>query len=143
MREVQTIINTTPNKVQSPTRNPPRSVEPGTWKPFHANSIIRPHDLSYKFRRAGPPPSSKWPEVGPLPAKARYHDVFYQLDMDPLSQASNPAILAEFMSEMGKIIGRPRTGLTMKSQRRLGKAIRRAKMMGVIPILSAPKPQHR
>lgn len=37
---------------------------------------------------------------------------------------------------MGKIYGRPVTGLTLKSQRKLGKAIRRAKMMGIIPNLS-------
>lgn len=37
---------------------------------------------------------------------------------------------------MGKIKSRAETGLTWKNQRRLGKAIRRAKMMGVIPVLS-------
>jgi small subunit ribosomal protein S18 len=64
--------------------------------------------------------------------------VFYQLGLDPLSECQNPALLAGFLSEMGKIYGREVTGLTTKNQRRLGKAIRRAKMMGVIPILSSP-----
>lgn len=37
---------------------------------------------------------------------------------------------------MGKIKPRSQTKLTWRSQRRLGKAIRRAKMMGIIPVLS-------
>lgn len=39
---------------------------------------------------------------------------------------------------MGKIYGRNITGLTSRSQRRLGKAIRRARMIGIIPQLSRP-----
>jgi small subunit ribosomal protein S18 len=65
-------------------------------------------------------------------------DVFHQLGLNPLLECQNPALLGGFMSEMGKIYGREVTGLTVKNQRRLGKAIRRARMMGVIPILSTP-----
>ena len=50
--------------------------------------------------------------------------------------ALNPYVLNNYVSDMGKIFGRNITNLTMKNQRRLGKAIRRAKMMGVIPVLS-------
>lgn len=78
------------------------------------------------------------PLLGPPSREARYNDVFHQLGIDPLDECQNPTLLAGFMSEMGKIYGRNVTGLTTKSQRRLGKAIRRAKMMGVIPILSRP-----
>ncbi|KAG5648927.1 hypothetical protein DXG03_000276 [Asterophora parasitica] len=74
--------------------------------------------------------------VGPPPVIARYNDVFRQFDIDPVSQAMNPEVLSHYMSEMGKIYGRNVTGLTSRSQRRISKAIRRAKMMGIIPILS-------
>jgi ribosomal protein S18 len=101
--------------------------------------MIRPHDLLYKSRRVTPPPPRRRPQVGPPPAQARYHDVFHQFHLDPLSQVTNPAILSQFLSEMGKIYSRSVTGLTLKTQRRLGKAIRRAKMMGIIPVLSTHK----
>ncbi len=42
---------------------------------------------------------------------------------------------------MGKINTRPVTGLTRKNQRRIGKAIRRARMMGLIPVFSTRKNQ--
>lgn len=44
--------------------------------------------------------------------------------------------MSRFVTTMGKIKGRNETNLTWKNQRRLGKAIRRAKMMGIIPVLS-------
>lgn len=37
---------------------------------------------------------------------------------------------------MGKILPRNVTGLTRKSQRYVGKAIRRARAMGILPVLS-------
>jgi hypothetical protein len=48
--------------------------------------------------------------------------------------------MAGFVTEMGKIKGRADTKLTRKSQRRLGQAIRRAKMMGLTPMLSRTLP---
>jgi small subunit ribosomal protein S18 len=44
--------------------------------------------------------------------------------------------MSSFVTEMGKLKGRPNTNLTRKSQRRLAKAVRRAKMMGLMPVLS-------
>jgi len=38
-----------------------------------------------------------------------------------------------FINPMGKIKGRNETGLTWKSQRLVGKMVRRARAMGVIP----------
>ncbi|KAF8640071.1 hypothetical protein AX17_001312 [Amanita inopinata Kibby_2008] len=143
-KDLQRLLKDTPTKPTSSFAAPDssksfrRPPQP-TWKSFNANGVIRPHDLSYNSRRAAPPPPRKRPEVGPPPTHARYNDVFHQFSLDPLSQALNPAILSEFVSDMGKIYSRPITGMTVKSQRRLGKAIRRAKMMGVIPILSAPR----
>lgn len=44
--------------------------------------------------------------------------------------------MSRFVTSMGKIKSRSETQLTWKNQRRIGKAIRRAKMMGIIPVLS-------
>ena len=44
--------------------------------------------------------------------------------------------MSYFVTHMGKIKRRSETQLTWKNQRRIGKAIRRAKMMGIIPVLS-------
>ena len=62
--------------------------------------------------------------------------MFHQLQIDPLNEALNSRLLSHFVTDMGKIKPRSQTKLTWRSQRRLGKAIRRAKMMGIIPVLS-------
>ncbi|KAF8663470.1 hypothetical protein AX16_001039 [Volvariella volvacea WC 439] len=110
-----------------------------TWKHFRPQSVMRPHEITYKSRERAARLPFRRPAVGPPSRTARYTDVFHQFNIDPLTLAQNPAILAEYLSEMGKIYGRNVTGLTFKSQRRIGKAIRRAKMMGIIPVLSAPR----
>jgi len=112
--------------------------QPSKWKPFKPNSFVRPYDMTYEARLVVPKRPTRRPVVGPSPSVARYTDIFHQFCIDPVSQAQNPQMLAPFLSDMGKIYGRNVTGLTSRSQRRLGKAIRRAKMMGVIPILSKP-----
>ena len=63
-------------------------------------------------------------------------DAFHQLNIDPLHEATSSNLMSSFVTEMGKIRTRSETLLTWKNQRRLGKAIRRARMMGIIPILS-------
>ena len=74
--------------------------------------------------------------VAPASSTCRYHDPFYQLDLDPRDFTTNSIVLSEYLSEMGQIQGRAQTRLTAKNQRLLGKTIRRAKMMGIIPHLS-------
>ncbi|KAJ6515734.1 hypothetical protein C8R45DRAFT_217420 [Mycena sanguinolenta] len=78
-------------------------------------------------------------QIPPSTRDARKNDVFYQLDVDPLKLAQHPAVLTPFMSELAMIHPRRTTALTTKSQRRIAKAIRRAKMMGVIPLYSKLK----
>ncbi|KAF8735029.1 hypothetical protein AX14_002843 [Amanita brunnescens Koide BX004] len=136
MRETEELIRSTPS---SPSSQSVRRAAPGTWKPFSDNGVVLPHYLSYKYRRGVPHPPRRRSQVGPPPAQARYNDVFHQFGIDPLSMALNPALLSRYVSEIGKIYGRPITHLTMKSQRRIGKAIRRAKMMGIIPVHSLPR----
>lgn len=79
--------------------------------------------------------------VPPSAPQARYNDIFRQLNLDPVDFALNPSVLSAYISEMGKIYGRNITGLTSRSQRRLGKAIRRARMIGILPQLSRPSKQ--
>jgi len=74
--------------------------------------------------------------LGPGAAESRREDWFYQLDIDPLDEATNPRLLSYFVTDMGKMKSRADTKLTWRNQRRLTKAVRRAKMMGVIPILN-------
>lgn len=48
----------------------------------------------------------------------------------------NPVFLSQWVTEMGRIQPRNRTELTRRSQRAVGKAIRRAQAMGLMPHLS-------
>lgn len=50
----------------------------------------------------------------------------------------NPVLLNEFVTEMGRIKGRNETKLTRRSQRFVGKAVRRARAMGIMPTLHRP-----
>ena len=79
---------------------------------------------------------TKRPLLGPDAATSKQLDIFYQLNLDPLKECQNSPLMSRFVTSMGKIKSRSETQLTWKSQRRIGKAIRRAKMMGIIPVLS-------
>jgi small subunit ribosomal protein S18 len=69
-------------------------------------------------------------------AESRHRDVFRQLDIDPRNEADNRNLMSGYMNGLGRIMNRSQTGLSHRSQRLMGKAIKRSKMMGVIPILS-------
>lgn len=94
-----------------------------------------PNTLTYKHAFLKPK-LFKRAVVAPGPSVTRNSDTFHQLKLDPRHFTSNSGVLQHFVTEMGKIKGRDQTGLTAKSQRLLGRTIRRAKMMGVIPVLS-------
>jgi len=81
--------------------------------------------------------------LGPGAAESRRNDWFYQLGIDPLDEAMNPRLLSYFVSDMGKIKSRADNKLTWRNQRRLTKAIRRAKMIGIMPILNKQIPQYK
>jgi len=78
----------------------------------------------------------KRPYLGPSAKVSCRKDVFHQLGIDPLRESLNPALLSHFVTDMGRVVSRAETQLTWRSQRRLSKAIRRAKMMGIIPLHS-------
>ncbi|KAI8848729.1 ribosomal protein S18 [Chytridium lagenaria] len=60
-------------------------------------------------------------------------DVFKKLKIDPLSHYKNGTLLAHFVTETGSIKPRVETGLSLKSQNRLSKAIKRAQAFGLMP----------
>jgi ribosomal protein S18 len=98
---------------------------------FISIQFLKPTDLIPRedpFRR-------KRALLGPGAAESRKNDWFYQLGIDPLDEAMNSRLLSYFVTDMGKIKSRADTKLTWRNQRRVTKAIRRAKMMGIIPIL--------
>ncbi|KAJ2163133.1 hypothetical protein GGF46_000062 [Coemansia sp. RSA 552] len=61
-------------------------------------------------------------------------DPFVVLEMNPLKEYKNSMLLSSFVTDMGRIKPRHLTGLSAKSQRRLAKAIRRARSFGLIPV---------
>lgn len=71
--------------------------------------------------------------------EARHNDIFFQYGIDPRREAHNEALMSYFMTRLGKIKPRSVTGLSQRSQRLVGKAIKRAKMMGVVPMFSNSK----
>lgn len=93
---------------------------------------VSPHHFSFK-EHTRPPKTVKKYAVGPSAKESKRHDAFYQMGIDPLHESMNSILMSHFVTELGKIKGRAETKLTWRSQRRLGKAIRRAKMMGIIP----------
>lgn len=106
---------------------------------FPSIQFLKPTDLLARedpFRR-------KRALLGPGAAESRRNDWFYQLGIDPLDEATNPRLLSYFVTDMGKVKSRAETKLTWHSQRRLSKAIRRAKMMGVMPILNKQVASYR
>lgn len=88
------------------------------------------------------PRRSQIPLLGPSKRDAMKQDPFYQLNLNPAKPSladdsyKNGAILSQFTSEMGRILPRNVTGLTRKSQRYVGKAVRRARALGILPVLS-------
>ncbi|KFY14719.1 hypothetical protein V492_02447 [Pseudogymnoascus sp. VKM F-4246] len=88
------------------------------WK---TGDVYAPHDLSEvemkKWKRRGKPTV----------------DVFDVLELDPLVEYRNFAMLSEYMTTMGRIMHSNDTGLRSKNQRRIAKAIRRAVGMGFMP----------
>ncbi|KAL5527428.1 hypothetical protein ACEPAG_6219 [Sanghuangporus baumii] len=68
--------------------------------------------------------------------EARYRDIFLQHEIDPRREAHNEELMSGYMSRLGQIKPRSVTNLSQRSQRLVGKAIKRAKMMGVVPVFS-------
>ena len=116
-----------PNKVSS--NLPPRTSFNHHEKPYN------PYDFQPANRL--PSPNRRMIEpLGPSRPLAIRGDVFYQLGINPLDEVLNCNLISSFTTDMGRIQKRNETKLTWKSQRKIGKAIRRARAMGLIPAFS-------
>jgi small subunit ribosomal protein S18 len=112
------------------------------YRPFQPGDIYSPHDLS-------PAEQKKWKRT-----QAPATDVFDALNLNPLDQykvrlpaynkfeaggyrliltSQNFSMMTEYMTHMGRIKHRNVTGLRAVNQRKLGKAIRRAVGLGLMP----------
>lgn len=107
----------------------PRHIRPGKF--------VRLSDFKEKSWQRLP---RKPDPFGPGRAQSESTDAFVQLQIDPLHESTNARMLAHFVTDMGRIRKRALTGLTWRSQRRMAKAVRRAKMMGIMPILRRDNP---
>lgn len=74
----------------------------------------------------------RW-DLGPPTKKALFTDIFRQLEIDPVKECMNAKLLSAYVTQLGRVKTRAETGLTMRSQRKVAKAIKRAKMMGIMP----------
>lgn len=96
-----------------------------------ANTVISPRKLSpsYLLNPYTPRPNFAlaYP-LGPPTSTKKTHDPFINLGISPLDSAMNPYLTSEFCTSMGKIKSRGQTGLQRCSQRKLGKAVRRARV---------------
>lgn len=88
--------------------------------------VYSPQDLSFDARR-------------PLMAKYRLSlldDNFKNAGVDPLDEWKSASLLSDFLTDMGRIKTREQTGLGARSQRKLAKAVRRARALGILPSTS-------
>lgn len=77
--------------------------------------------------------------LGPSAARAKLIDPFHIMKIDPRKECMNASLMGSYVTRMGMIMNRGATGLTRRNQRLLGKAIKRARNMGVIPTFSRPR----
>ncbi|KAM0793602.1 hypothetical protein ACM66B_001035 [Microbotryomycetes sp. NB124-2] len=108
------------------------------------HQVISPRHLSPQHllqpRLPRPDLSLAYP-LGPPVSEANRLDSFVRLQVDPLKDGVlNTLIKTRFTTSMGKIEPRGNTLLQRKSQRKVAKAIRRARSMGVMPYFGQQLP---
>lgn len=101
--------------------------------PFELISFqhLRPVDLRKDFRTKRPRPRRL--REGPGRKDALLTDPFLRFNIDPRHECENAELMSEYVSELGKILPRSQTRLSHRTQRLLTKAIKRSKLMGIIP----------
>ncbi|CBQ71794.1 related to 30s ribosomal protein s18 [Sporisorium reilianum SRZ2] len=121
--------------------NPTRERQTVSGRAFMNGHYYNPSTLAYDSITQRPNRLAR-PLLGPTKAEAVQQDLIHINGLKPgkpsLNDDSykNAAILANYVTEMGKIMPRASTGLTRKSQRAVGKAVRRARSMGLLPVMS-------
>ncbi|KAL8293765.1 hypothetical protein RQP46_000466 [Phenoliferia psychrophenolica] len=113
-------------------------------KHLKPDTVISPGHLSPKYLLEPylprPNMALAYP-LGPPVSEARTLDPFVQLGLDPRASPMNPWLRTDFCTTMGKIQPRGKTGLQRGSQRKLGKAVRRARSMGIVAVFGKSVPQ--
>ncbi|BGP12665.1 hypothetical protein JCM10213_008802 [Rhodosporidiobolus nylandii] len=113
------------------------------------HQVISPQQLSPRNLLVPYPARPDFSRAFPLGPPTKYgptHDPFVRYGLDPLKASNgvmNPWIASSYVTSMGKIQPRGKTGLQRKSQRKIGKAIRRARSMGIIPTFGLSLPNSR
>ncbi|KAI8324842.1 ribosomal protein S18 [Martensiomyces pterosporus] len=100
---------------------------------FFAKSAYHPRDLNENTAQR------QLKQRAPSQAKM---DPFVALDIDPTKEYKNSYLLSNFVTDMGKIRPRYKTGLSAKSQRKVAKAIKRARAFGLMPVTSRFNPMY-
>ncbi|KWU46669.1 hypothetical protein RHOSPDRAFT_31485 [Rhodotorula sp. JG-1b] len=126
----------------------PEQVDPASQvsvlRHLSRDQVISPQQLSPRNLLQPYPPRPDFSQafpLGPPTAYAHTHDPFIRYGLDPVEDAQlNPSLLSEFVTTMGKIKPRGKTGLQRKTQRKVGKAIRRARSMGIMPTFGISVP---
>lgn len=122
-------------------RSPTKERQTVSGRAFMNGHYYNPSTLTYESITQRPNRTAR-ALLGPTKAEALKHDLIHINRLNPAKPSlhddsyKNAAILANYVTEMGKIMPRASTGLTRKSQRLVGKAIRRARSMGLLPVMS-------
>ena len=121
-----------------------------TWRP---GDVYSPKDLSPFEQLKARAARMTTGRYNQLPrARSRRHGGADKLDLlrlNPLNEYKNFSMMAEFVSEMGRIKGAKETGLRAVNQRKLAKSVRRSIGMGIVPSvhrhpeLMAERGEHR
>lgn len=109
------------------------------FRRFRFGDVYAPHDLSgaeaMRWKRAGSGVGGRgaFGTLRPGPLQEGRVDVMRELGMDPRKEYKNAAIMSQLVSPFGRILSRRQTGLSAKNQRRVAKAVKRARGCGLMP----------
>lgn len=60
---------------------------------------------------------------------------YYRISDDRIIDYKNTDLLRRYISSFGKIVSRKRSGLSVQQQRKMARAIKRARTMGLLPFV--------
>ncbi|MBW0509997.1 hypothetical protein O181_049712 [Austropuccinia psidii MF-1] len=110
--------------------------------PFNSSQVLKPSDLQpinlvHPADRENRKPR---PVVRRAPTKAqvRLTDPFMYYGLNILKEPYNPELLSSFLTPLGRIKKRAHNALSKANQKKVAKAIRRARCMGFLPYFGKP-----
>ncbi|KAJ1919691.1 hypothetical protein H4219_001832 [Mycoemilia scoparia] len=119
-------LNNLLNPIKMAVRPGPNNVQ--YMNKFQAKEVYKPRDLNEGNQKT----------QESLFGEKRSIDPFKRLGINPLHEYKNSRILSEYVTEMGRIKPKYMTKLSAKSQRKVAKAIRRARAFGKYSNLFIP-----